>query len=349
MASKSVDGRLYGLTSLIKAMSKTSHLFPGCCSVCDAPLRSVYSWVNHLVSATDDAHVALQEEWMLWTAQYRKQLTCRKCSSVWEVEDKSQSQRKQCPRCVALKASLGKRAYEALTLTPIKYPLQRFSGIKPARLDRKVFADYIASNGIRDAMGHFKLGYSYLKSCFLSFYTQEDYDALVIQGTQRSLEAAHSGAREWWLNLTEDERDAHFGRLCSSSSLEAHLVAQLQEEQILIKRRNAWFTFGQGSSRIVREADLLLETQGGACLVVQCDGEAFHGPNTVFVDPVVKAHHDAMSDQLFLGKGYSVARFSESEIFSGEALECLLEKLLPCERRVHRAWHPQNFLTYFYP
>lgn len=285
--------------------------------------------------------MVLRESWDAWKTGYRCQLTCRKCGSVWEVYDKKGSQAKRCPRCVSVGSQMSKRSYEAWKPLSIEYLFETFEGLHPGTLSARAVADVVSREGVRYAMSQFGLGYSQARALFLTVYDEEAYCAVVSRGNRRSIRAAHVGFRRWWDTLSTEGRVEHFQRLTGPSSLEALLVGQLAGEGVSIRRRNAWYTFGTGIDRQIWEADLQLCDASGRVVVVQCDGEAFHGLDTVFIDPRIKAASDTQSDQSFLARGYSVVRFSGSEIKSGEALSILLETVLPCSHQLSRNWHPK--------
>jgi len=106
----------------------------------------------------------------------------------------------------------------------------------------------------------------------------------------------------------------------TSSGLEKVLVDQLLE--IGIKpETNVWQEITIGGERVPREADLKVDLGGGRKAIVLCDGEAFHGPRHIFKDPLASMQDDRDTASSYHSLGYSVLRYSESEILTGWAIE----------------------------
>jgi hypothetical protein len=95
---------------------------------------------------------------------------------------------------------------------------------------------------------------------------------------------------------------------------------------------------------VPREADLKIPLRDGRKVVVLCDGEAFHGPRTIFGDPSRRIKADTETAEAYFSIGYSVLRYSESEIKSGYAAEHVLEVLtrLGVVRRIYHNWCPSE-------
>jgi len=93
--------------------------FLGSCKVCGKLLRSYRGVASHLrPDRVNAAHGPLREEWLRWRDTYRVVLKCRKCGVPWEVNSKSESNRKRCPSCCQLRRSLGKLGYEKHDISP---------------------------------------------------------------------------------------------------------------------------------------------------------------------------------------------------------------------------------------
>lgn len=81
---------------------------------------------------------------------------------------------------------------------------------------------------------------------------------------------------------------------------------------------------------------------GSQKLVILCDGEAFHGPGFAFGDPSPRISDDVATAEGYYALGYSVIRYSETELKKGEALLHFLECFprLNAGQRLLRLWYP---------
>lgn len=105
---------------------------------------------------------------------------------------------------------------------------------------------------------------------------------------------------------------------------------------------NDWQSLEIEGKMVPREADLKIDL-GTSKVVVECDGEAWHGPGRIFGDPDFHIRDDELTARAYLAEGYSVLRYSETEIHSGVAfvhLSSTLERLRSGGCRVLRLWHP---------
>lgn len=89
--------------------------FLGSCEVCGKVSRNYRALSQHLRFQKDSEHQALKARWHAWRDEYRATLCCRKCGELFQITDKALKDRKRCDRCEALRQSLSKRAYEALS------------------------------------------------------------------------------------------------------------------------------------------------------------------------------------------------------------------------------------------
>jgi len=128
----------------------------------------------------------------------------------------------------------------------------------------------------------------------------------------------------------------------TASGLEATMVAALKAASVDVVGRNIWLTLEVSGVRTHREIDIKVAAPSGHKIVVLCDGEAFHGPNALYVDPALRVSDDVSTAKALFTLGYSVCRYSESEIHNGEAL-AHLQGVLPHmhdKKRLLRLWHP---------
>lgn len=105
---------------------------------------------------------------------------------------------------------------------------------------------------------------------------------------------------------------------------------------------NDWQSIPIGDRVVPREADIKVSLGDGRKVVILCDGEAFHGPRTIFGDPSDRVALDLETTEGYYSLGYSVARYSESEIKSGLAIQHLIGVLdiLKSHNQVLRNWFP---------
>jgi hypothetical protein len=105
---------------------------------------------------------------------------------------------------------------------------------------------------------------------------------------------------------------------------------------------NDWQALLINGTLVPREADLKIDL-GTSKVVVECDGEAWHGPNFIFGDANRVVKSDLQTANAYFEAGYSVLRYSETEIMSGEAeahLGQALDRLRLSGGRVFRLWYP---------
>jgi hypothetical protein len=154
----------------------------------------------------------------------------------------------------------------------------------------------------------------------------------------RMAERAHALFRA----MSPDEKAARFSRMRNGSLLEKTLAGVLSGSGFQGVRLNVWQAVPIEGVRVPREADLKVPIGDGRKVVVMCDGEAFHGPRFVFGDPQARVADDVATARGYFSLGYSVLRYSESEIKCGDAGRHLLQtlgRLRGCQR-ILRLWYP---------
>lgn len=317
--------------------------FLGSCEVCQKTLLNYRSLAGHLRHNPDPDHVALSAKWRAWQAVYRATLRCRKCGELFEIADKAQKDKKRCPKCEGLRQTLGKRGYEAARKVPKPDTRQvmtasgskaQWDGLKNRSVrwspGDELYLAVLKSHESKEwiNLATKRLGIDYKIYTAISKHALgERYDQIILE---RKAET-----------MRENLEKCRF-----TSGLEDTFVNQLEGAGCQITARNTWITLTIGGQRVKREADIKLQVSQDHKAIILCDGEAFHGPNCKpFVgDPEVRIAQDRDTALAFFDLGYSVLRFSESEIHSGEALVLLRKTLADLQpgQRIYRNWCPDE-------
>jgi len=146
-----------------------------------------------------------------------------------------------------------------------------------------------------------------------------------------------------WAALSPDEKaDEIARRFGGGSPLERGLAQQLAVAGVTGVTLNVWQSLLLHGKWCPREADIKITVGQDQKIVVLCDGEAFHGPGYIFKDKQARIEDDIVTAKAYFDAGYSVARYSESEVLDGRALQHLLVWLprLQMGSRLYRTWHP---------
>jgi hypothetical protein len=143
----------------------------------------------------------------------------------------------------------------------------------------------------------------------------------------------------WVLNRKQDTIRDNREQARKSSGLEALFVAQLQGVGIEPCGRNEWLTLTVDGQRVRREADMKVLMASGRKVVILCDGEIFHGPKCLYSEPEQKIADDRATALAMFHRGYTVLRYSESEIRQGLALQHF-QGVLHSGLHLYRNWHP---------
>jgi len=314
--------------------------FLGDCRVCGRLVPTYRSLGQHLRHATDPSHARLRKKWDTWRAEYRATLCCRKCGQLWEISDIGAKDSKRCPKCEKLRRSMSKRQYEKLTFNKLPDPRQvmspsgskaKWDGLSSRHLvwtpGDLIYRQVVAGvkggehlNALRVRLG---ISYKVLRAVAVHAFGAEVVRQLM---RQRKVESARRMVK----------------KAQTRSGLEDRFVADLQVAGVPVVSRNDWLTLEVAGVRTHREADIKVGLPKGRKLVVLCDGEVFHGPNTLYGDPQTRIADDVATAWAFFSLGYSVCRYSESEIGSGQALSHL-QRVLPAlqgDDRILRLWFP---------
>lgn len=321
---------------------------PGRCEVCGQVLHTIRALAGHLRHNPDPAHAAFK---VRLQAEYRLTLWCRKCGQSWEVRDPAERNRKRCPSCEARFRELGKRRYEGLPTAPIfdavsvsdrvrwspgdDLYLQVVSGLETGERIRPMMRRLGITYKVLRAIGEHALGITgYVELTNARKYAVGNVNIRKAHEEYQALSPADKARRLKQL----------FGGTCT---LERLLARQLVEQGVTQFKFNQWQAVPVEGRLVPREADLKVEIGDGRKLVVLCDGEAFHGPCTIFGDPAGRIASDRATAMGYFALGYSVARYSESEIHDGSAamhVRQLLARLQSC-RQVYRNWCPAEEAT----
>jgi hypothetical protein len=192
-------------------------------------------------------------------------------------------------------------------------------------------------------MHKFSLTYKAITAIAEDILGRKGYLELVLERRLATAKRAYTAAKEAYSRLTPEERAQRIKERCGKSgSLEILLASQLKNMGVTDLVMNDWQAVPIGNRVVPREADIKLSLGDGRKVVVLCDGEAFHGPKTIFGDPNDRISLDIETTEGYYSLGYSVVRYSESEIKSGRAIQHLVGVLdiLKSHNQVLRNWFP---------
>lgn len=311
----------------------TTHPFIGPCEICGKVSRNYNALGLHLSDKRDldSEHRSLRERWMAWRSEYRANLYCRKCGDLFEVFDVSLKDSKRCPKCEHLRRTLGKRKYEALKFD-VKPDLRLRNGDNsksrwPVGYKPEVdFADCAQEienvlrrgGGIREVV---QLGVCYRKAREIleqMLGGPEAYDQWVLK---RKIDVAH-------LNREQAR---------TGSRLEETFVDQMLDKGFAPCGRNVWITLEVEGQKVHRELDIRVNTSSGRKVIVLCDGIVYHGPGCLYTDPEKKTADDIATAESLYSLGYTVLRYSETEILSGQAIQHF-QAVMQSEKHTLRHW-----------
>lgn len=309
-------------------------------------IRNYRGLAGHLRHNTDLDHRKLRARWTAWRGQYRKSLRCRKCGGTWEVRDKTQSNRKRCPRCEDVRAKVGKRAYErqpTARLVDSVPPVSRVVWERKDKIYQMVVEALVEGERVRDLMHRLALTYKVVRTIGEDAFGVGGYRELAKGRKRRTASMNLQLAHEQYQALSAKEKarvlKRRFGGTCA---LERKLAGQLREEGVTAFQMNQWQSIPIDGIRVPREADIKVDVGDGRKVVVLCDGEAFHGPKAIYGSADARIESDRKTALGFFGLGYSVARYSETEVHEGFAVAhlCGLLSQLQEHTKIYRNWCP---------
>jgi len=308
--------------------------FLGACEVCGKISHNYNALSQHLNRSPDDKHKNLKVKWECWRSEYKANLRCRKCGVIFTVFDKKQKDRKRCPKCELLLKTIGKKQYEGTHFekkSDIRYlscrgskadmPIGYKSSINTDDFEDVAKSILAEGGGIADLI---KMGVHYeaAKKLISSVLGVVDYHEWVLSRKKETLAGNREKAR-------------------TSSNLEEIFVAQMKTINVKPCSRNAWLTLNVKGQAVHREADIKVNLKEGRKAIILCDGEAFHGTKCIYGDPAYKIESDRDTALAMFQLGYTVLRYSESEIKNGFALKHL-EGVLNTNLHMYRNWCPEE-------
>jgi hypothetical protein len=319
--------------------------FLGLCEVCGKLCRNYLGLAGHLRHNQDPRHLELKARWKAWRVSYRRGLHCRKCGGTWVVTDRKLKDKKRCPSCEEARARLGKRGYERTETSrqPKRKKNRGWVLVEGDEVHTEVVSRFREGQHLRQIMRELALPYKAVRSVLEESLGAECY-AEVCRGRQlENTRKAYTSAHSSWEGLSpEAKADLVAIRFGKTRKLELGFSSQLLNAGVLNFDMNCWQALPVDGRWVPREADLKICLPEGRKLVILCDGEAFHGPQAVFTPVEVRVLDDVKTAEAYFEQGYSVIRYSESEIHSGWALNHLLMTMSRLEkvRQVYRMWHP---------
>jgi hypothetical protein len=316
------------------------------CEVCGRGFISHRALGGHLRHmGTDPAHSEFREKWQIWVKSHKlRRFKCMKCGELWEARGAGG---RRCVRCQDLYETLPKREYDAIHFErercASKYKTGKRALIElwvPFDETYQAVVKAIASKEtIEDIRLSLSVPYKVVKeilTCHLGADGYAGWRASVKTETaKKNIAVAH----QMYDSLSPEDKAKEMSRRFKTCALESRLASQLIEKGWGSNlSMNTWQSIPVGSKLVPREVDIKIDLGGGRKAVVLCDGEAFHGPKTVFGDSRLRMLDDVETAKSFHSLGYSVFRFSESEINSGWAIQHLTSVLPTLKSPVLRMW-----------
>lgn len=334
--------------------------FLGTCEVCNQTIHTYRGLGQHLRFNEDAAHQALKERWYAWRAEYKATLYCRKCGDTWTITDQSEKHRKRCPKCQELRAHMGKRAYENVHPVKLMDPRKlmtasgskaQWDGLDSRHLEwqrgddlyMRVVLACEAGEPVRTTLREQAVSYKVYRAIVEDALGVGAYEKQAHTRKYASSAENVKKAHARWAALTPEEKAAEIAqRFGGGSPLEKDFAQQLEGAGVVGVLPNSWQSLQIRGKWCPREADLKIPVGDGRKLVVLCDGEAFHGPGYIFEDKLARITDDIATADAYFDAGYSVVRYSESEVRNGQALRHLLSWLprLRAGEHLYRTWHP---------
>ena len=262
--------------------------FPTPCRVCGKTIHNYRGLASHLRHNPDLGHSDFRSEWLKYRESYHKSLVCRKCGSEFEVTSKADSNRKRCSSCTELRGSINKKSYEGTKVPKLERPHKQssFCWTRGDRVYLQVAQAIDSGASLRKLMHNLSLTYKAITAIAEDILGKEGYLGLVRERRLAAARRAYTAAREAYSRLTPEEKAQRIKDRCGKSgSLETLLASQLKSRGFSDLVLNDWQAVPIGDRVVPREADIKVSLGDGRKVVVLCDGEAFHGPRTIFGDP----------------------------------------------------------------
>jgi hypothetical protein len=198
---------------------------------------------------------------------------------------------------------------------------------------------------VRDTLRRLAITYKVFKAIGEEALGIEGYAAWA--SARKTLVAKSNGrlAHEaYWAMAPEDKAAFIKRKFGGPHNLELLFAEQLAASGVEDFKMNQWQSVSVDGAMVPREADLKVNIDGTRKIVVLCDGEAFHGPRAIFVEPEERVRDDVATAEAYFQLGYSVLRYSETEIKTGRAIEHFKNihgRLQSEVVRVYRTWYPE--------
>jgi hypothetical protein len=198
---------------------------------------------------------------------------------------------------------------------------------------------------IRDAMTRLGLTFDLFKSVGVYVAGAEDYRNWSLERKQKASAKTGKAQANRYRAMSPDEKAAvlqkRFHRVRSKIEvILTDVLMALGETNFVTNHWQSLEVFDRVSPR---EADIKLTLGTNHKMVLLCDGEAFHGPGCIFGNPADRIRDDVATARAYFDVGYSVVRYSETEIKAGQArdhLTLILARLKSEGGRIFRLWCP---------
>lgn len=268
--------------------------FLGSCEVCGKQVRTYRGLAGHLRHNSDPQHAELKCRWVAFKATHHE-----------AFRGKSPATRAQ-RQAMRFRWSPGDGV-----CTQVALAMER-------------------GDRVADILRNLSITYKVFRAIGVHLKGEQGYLEWSRSRKMASVRAAGKALHAKYASMTPEEKAARYKRLFGGTcALEASMAAQIRGAVSCPMEMNVWTTLPVNGALVPREIDILLTLPSGRKAAILCDGEAFHGPKSIF-DPVSRVQNDVATAEAFFAKGYTVLRYAESEIKQGEALRHLLG--------VHSCW-----------
>jgi len=324
------------------------------CGVCSLPVISHNAYAQHLRGRSDARHQEALVCYEAWLEVHLTTYRCAKCRCSYRRETYThRSGPGLCSSCRHLKETLSNRAYESLKNrkedeVPVRWDslvVQQDVWTPNEVLCEEVLRATQGQEKVRDAMSRLGLTFDLFKAVGIHALGHEAYIEWASgRKAERSSRVGRAHA-DRYRAMSPDEKAAvlqkRFSRVRSKIEVMlADALVALGETDFVTNQWQSLEVFGRVSPR---EADIKLTLGADRKLILLCDGEAFHGPGCIFGNPADRIRDDTATAHAYFDAGYSVVRYSETEIKSGvvmDHLSLILARLRAEGGRIFRLWYP---------
>lgn len=324
------------------------------CEVCSLPVVSHNAYAQHLRKRKDPRHQELLAVYLRWLETYLMTYRCKKCHVLYQREPhKHKSGPGLCPPCRHLKDTLPSRAYESLkrqketeTFPTWKtLVVQQATWLPNEDLCGEVLRVTQGQEKVSDAMSRLGITFELFRSVGIHILGHGLYMEWASSRKSERCSKVGKLSADRYREMSPDEKAAvlqkRFPRVRSK------IEVQMSNDLLSLGERNFQMNQWQSLSvlgRVVpREADIKLTVDGSRKLVIVCDGEAFHGPKCIFGNSEDRIQDDIETAKAYFEAGYSILRYSETEILSQTAkshVSSVLLRLRSGSSSVMRTWYP---------